>query len=41
MSNMKGPMLDRMKKFDKKFNNKKTIDNEIDLRKYIDKIYFK
>jgi hypothetical protein len=34
-------MLDRMKKFDKKFNNKKTIDNEIELKKYIDKIYFK
>jgi hypothetical protein len=41
MTNTKGPMLDRMKKFDKKFNNKKTIDNEIDLKKYIDKIYFK
>jgi len=41
MSNTRGPMLDRMKKFDKKFNNKKTMDNEIDLRKYIDKIYFK
>jgi hypothetical protein len=41
MNNTKGPMLNRMKKFDKKFNNKKTIDNEIDLKKYIDKIYFK
>ncbi len=41
MNTTKGPMLDRMKKIDKKFNNKKTIDNEIDLRKYIDKIYFK
>jgi hypothetical protein len=41
MNNTNSPMLDRMKKFDKKFNNKKTIDNEIDLKKYIDKIYFK
>jgi hypothetical protein len=41
MNNTKGNMLDRMKKFDKKFNNKKTIDNEIDLKKYIYKIYFK
>ena len=41
MTNTKGPMLDRMKKFDKKFDNKKTIENEIDLKKYIDKIYFK
>jgi hypothetical protein len=32
MNNTKGPILDRMKKFDKKFNNKKTIDNEIDLK---------
>jgi hypothetical protein len=37
----KGPILDRMKKIDKKFNNKNRIDNEIDLKKYIDKIYFK
>jgi len=41
MSNTKGNKLDIMKKFDKKFNNKKTIDNEIELKKYIDKIYFK
>ena len=41
MNNTKGNKLDIMKKFDKKFNNKKTIDNEIDLKKYIDKIYFK
>ena len=41
MTNTKGPMLDRMKKIDKKFDNKKTIENEIDLKKYIDKIYFK
>jgi len=41
MTNTKGNMLDRMKKFDKKFNYKKTIENEIDLKKYIDKIYFK
>jgi hypothetical protein len=41
MNNTKGPMLNNMKKFDKKFNNKKTIDNEIELKKYIDKIYFK
>ena len=41
MNNTKGSMLDNMKKFDKKFNNKKTIDNEIELKKYIDKIYFK
>jgi hypothetical protein len=32
MNTTKGPMLDRMKKFDKKFNNKKTIENEIDLK---------
>ncbi len=37
MNTTKGNMLDRMKKFD----NKKTIDNEIELKKYIDKIYFK
>ena len=41
MNTTKGPMLNRMKKFDKKFNNKNTIDNEIDLKKYINKIYFK
>ena len=41
MTNTNGHMLNRMKKFDKKFNNKKTIENEIDLKKYIDKIYFK
>ena len=41
MNNTKGNKLDIMKKFDKKFNNKKTIDNEIELKKYIDKIYFK
>ncbi len=32
MNNTKGNMLNNMKKFDKKFNNKKTIDNEIDLK---------
>jgi len=31
-------MLDRMKKFEKKFN-KNTKQNEIDLKKYIDTIY--
>ena len=41
MNNTKGPMLNNMKKFDKKFNNKNRKENEIDLRKYIDKIYFK
>ena len=41
MNTTKGNMLDRMKKFDKKFNNKKTIDNEIELKKYHYKIYFK
>jgi len=41
MNTTRGPMLNNMKKFDKKFNNKKTIDNEIELKKYIDKIYFK
>jgi len=41
MNTTKGNKLYIMKKFDKKFNNKKTIYNEIDLRKYIDKIYFK
>jgi len=38
MTNSKGPMLDRMKKFEKKFN-KDTKQNEIDLKKYISKIY--
>jgi hypothetical protein len=41
MNNTKGNMLNNMKKFDKTFNDKKTIENEIDLKKYIDKIYFK
>ena len=41
MNNTKGPMLDRMKKFDKKFNNKNRKENEIQLKKYMDKIYFK
>ena len=41
MNTTKGPMLNRMKKFDKKFNKKNTIENEIDLKNYIDKIYFK
>ncbi len=41
MSNTKGNKLDIMKKFDKKFNNKNRKENEIELRKYIDKIYFK
>jgi hypothetical protein len=41
MTNSKGPTLDRMKKFDKKFNKKDTIKNEIDLKKYIDKIYLR
>jgi hypothetical protein len=41
MNTTKGPMLDKMKKFDKTFNNKKTIENEIDLKKYIDQTYFK
>ena len=41
MNTTKGPMLNNMKKFDKKFNNKNRIENEIDLKKYIDKIYFK
>jgi hypothetical protein len=41
MNNTKGNMLNNMKKFDKKFNNKNRKENEIDLRKYIDKIYFK
>jgi hypothetical protein len=40
MTNSKGPMLDRMKKFEKKFN-KNTKQNEIDLKKYINKIYLK
>ena len=39
MTNSKGPMLDRMKKFDHKFCKKDTIKNEMDLKKYIDKIY--
>ncbi len=38
MTNSKGSMLDRMKKFEKKFN-KDTKQNEIDLKKYINKIY--
>jgi hypothetical protein len=41
MNTTKGNMLDRMKKFDKKFNNKNRKENEILLKKYIDKIYFK
>ena len=41
MNTTKGPMLNRMKKFDKKFNKKNTKYNEIDLKNYIDKIYFK
>ena len=40
MTNSKGSMLDRMKKFEKKFN-KDTKQNEIDLKKYISKIYLK
>jgi hypothetical protein len=40
MTNSKGPMLDRMKKFEKKFN-KDTKQNEIDLKKYINKIYLR
>jgi hypothetical protein len=39
MTNSKGSMLDRMKKFDKKFRRKDTKLNEIDLKKYINKIY--
>jgi hypothetical protein len=39
MTNSKGSMLDRMKKFDKKFRKKDTKLNEIDLKKYISKIY--
>ena len=39
MTNTKGNMLDRMKKFDKKFCKKDTKQNEIDLKKYIDTIY--
>ena len=39
MTNTKGNMLDRMKKIDKKFRKKDTKLNEIDLKKYIDKIY--
>ena len=39
MTNSKGPMLNRMKKFDKKFRKKDTKLNEIDLKKYISKIY--
>ena len=41
MNNTKDNMLNNMKKFDKKFNNKNRKENEIDLKKYIDKIYFK
>jgi hypothetical protein len=41
MNNTNRPRLDRMKKFDKKFNNKNRKENEIELRDYIDKIYFK
>ena len=37
--NTKGPMLDRMKKIDNKFRKKDTKENEIDLKKYINKIY--
>ena len=37
--NTNGSMLDRMKKFDNKFRKKDTSSNEIDLKKYIDKIY--
>jgi hypothetical protein len=40
MNTTKGVMLNNMKKFDKNFNNKNRKENEIDLRKYIDKIYF-
>ena len=41
MTNSKGSsMLDRMKKFDNKFRKKDTIKNEIDMKKYIEKIYF-
>jgi hypothetical protein len=40
MTNSKGPMLDRTLKFEKKFN-KNTKDNEIDLKKYIYKIYLR
>jgi len=36
--NTKGSMLDRMKKFDNKFRKKYTKYNEIDLKKYINKI---
>jgi hypothetical protein len=38
-NNSKGSMLNRMKKFDNKFRKKDTIKNEIDLKKYIEKIY--
>jgi hypothetical protein len=41
MTNSKGPMLDRMKKFDNKFRKKDTKLNEIDLKKYIDNIYLR
>jgi len=41
INNTKGDMLNNMKKFDKKFNNKNRKENEIELREYIDKIYFK
>ena len=41
MTNSKGPMLNRMKKFDHKFRKKDTKLNEIDLKKYISKIYLR
>ncbi len=41
MNNTRGNMLNNMKKFYKKFNNKNRKENEIELREYIDKIYFK
>jgi hypothetical protein len=40
MTTTKGPMVDRFKKFNKKFT-KDTVQNEIELKKYIGKIYFK
>ncbi len=40
MTNCKGSMLDRMKKFEI-FFNKDTKQYEIDLKKYIEKIYLK
>ena len=39
MSNTKGSMMDRFKKFNKKFTND-TMKNESILKKYIDNIYF-